>query len=236
MERAEHTGTIITMTDGADLLASEHRVALHKLTAWLSPQYPVGAFAFSHGLEAAVERGEVADKSGLKDWIETCLNHGGGRNDAILMAQAWKAAGEDELSDVNELACALAASSERLLETTSQGAAFMRTTGAVWDSTTSPLAYPVAVGKEARRHGVPLEPALSLYLHAFAANLVSAGVRLIPLGQTEGQAVIAALFEVFDKVASEAAKASRDDIGGCAFRSDLSSMMHETQYSRLFRS
>jgi urease accessory protein len=224
------------MTEGSDILGRKHRAALHKLTAWLSPLYPVGAFAYSHGLEAAVSAGDVVDMDTLRDWIEVIIRNGAGRNDAILMSAAWRSSSETELLDINELACALAASSERLLETTSQGAAFMRTTGSVWNTETTPLALPVAVGLETRRHEIPIEPALSLYLHAFAANLVSAGIRLIPLGQTEGQKVISALFPAFDEIAEETVASGLDDIGGCAFRSDLSSMTHETQYSRLFRS
>jgi urease accessory protein len=98
------------------------------------------------------------------------------------------------------------------------------------------LAYPVAVGSEASRHGIPLENTLPLYLHAFVSNLVSASIRLVPLGQTEGQKIIAGLFDAMDEVANEAASAGIDEIGGCAFRSDLASMAHETKYSRLFRS
>ncbi len=209
--------------------------ALHKLTAWMSPLYPVGAFAYSHGLETAVAAGDVRDGETLRDWIETCLRHGAGRNDAILLASAWRAA-EAELPEINGLALALAASAERHLETVQMGTAFMRTTGAVWDSDTAPLAYPVAVGREAARHGIGLDPALAVYLHGFAANLVSAGIRLVPLGQTEGQKVLAALFDAFDAVAAEAAGSTFDDIGGCAFRGDLSSMAHETLQTRLFRS
>lgn len=230
------TTGITTMTEAGDSTELPvDRAALHKLTAWLSPLYPVGSFAYSHGLEQAVAAGEVTDAGTLGDWIETCLTHGAGRNDAILLAAAWRADGDD-LAEVNALALALSASSERHLETIQQGTAFMRTTGAVWDTETDPLAYPVAVGREAARHDIALEPTIALYLHAFAANLISAGIRLIPLGQTEGQRVTAALFAVFDTVAAEASAATLDDIGGCAFRSDLSSMRHETLTTRLFRS
>ena len=226
--------TITTMTERSNFNVGA--AALHKLTAWLSPAYPVGAFAFSHGLEQAVAAGDIVDAATAANWIETCLRHGSGRNDAILLAQAWKAADRADVLEVNALACALAASSERFVETTMQGAAFMRTTGAVWDSDKTPLAYPVAVGSEAKRHGIGLEPTLSLYLHAFVGNLVSACVRLVPLGQTEGQQITASLFGAMDAVAVEAGQATLDDIGGCAFRSDLASMAHETKYSRLFRS
>ena len=225
---------IITMTD--DKNHTLEAAALHKLTAWLSPGYPVGAFAFSHGLEQAVAAGEIVDAATATDWIAACLRHGSGRNVAILLAHAWKATDQEGVVEINELACALAASSERHLETTMQGTAFMRTTGAVWDSGKNPLAYPVAVGSEARRHSIGLAPTLSLFLHAFVANLVSACIRLVPLGQTEGQQVTAGLFNAMDEVAAEAAETPLDDIGGCAFRSDLASMKHETKYSRLFRS
>ena len=79
------------------------------------------------------------------------------------------------------------------------------------------------------------KPALNAYLHAVTANLISAGVRLIPLGQTEGQRVLAALEPVAAATAQRALATSLDDVGGAAFRADIASMQHETQYTRLFR-
>jgi urease accessory protein len=207
--------------------------ALGKLAAWLSPSYPVGAFSYSHGLEWAVEAGDVTGRETLTQWIADCLAHGAGRTDAILLAHAHA---EPEDSEIADLAAALQPSRERLLEAEAQGAAFARTTSDVWGPALAPAPYPVAVGRAAAAHGLPLPETAFLYLHAFAANLVSAGVRLIPLGQTDGQRALAALMPVARAVAAEAITAPLDAIGGCALRADIAAMKHETQYTRLFRS
>ena len=220
--------------------------ALYRLLSWLSPSYPVSAYSFSHGLEWAVANQPIADAPGLGDWIETILLHGSGRNDAILFVQAWRAAGDpDRLAELAELALAFAGSMERREETRTQGRAFLSTTLAVWPEPRLQVsaaaigptpAYPVAVGVAAAAHGVPLEPALQGFLHAVAANLVSAGVRLIPLGQTDGQRLVASLAPTIMAVAADALAATVEDLGGAAFRADIAAMAHEAQHVRLFRS
>ena len=220
---------------------------LLRLMAWLSPAFPVGAFSYSSGIEWAVETGDIADVATLKDWLHVMLTDGGGYCDAILFAQAHRAAvakDDKALRDVAELAAAFAPSKERHLETTAQGNAFMEAARAwpceavvrlktVWDG---PVAYPVAVGVTAAGHGIAPEQALPAYLHALTANWVSAGVRLIPLGQTQGLHVLASLEGAMIETAQRAGAASLDDLGSSAFRADLSSALHETQYTRLFRS
>ncbi len=215
--------------------------ALYRLLSWLSPSYPVSAYSFSHGLEWAIEDQPLRDRAALHGWIVTVLTMGSGRNDAILLAAAWRAAGDGgALNACNDLALALAGSAERLEETRTQGRAFLATTEAAWPADTPKLdrqpAYPVAVGMMAAAHGIPLQPVLVGYLHAFAANLVSAGVRAIPLGQTDGQRLTADLAPAVAAVAAEAADATLDDIGGCSFIADIAAMAHETQQVRLFRS
>lgn len=220
---------------------------LYRLMTWLSPSYPVGAFSHSHGLEWAVETGDVGDAAALGRWVEQILLHGGGRQDAILFALAHQAAAARDrraLDEVAALAAALNPSRERQTETLSQGRAFALATSAAWPpepshpaATIAPerLAYPVAVAAAAAAHGIPCAPALTAYLHAFASNLVSAGVRLIPLGQTDGQALVATLEAVIHDVAAAAEACGPDDLGGAALCADIASMRHETQYTRLFR-
>ncbi|MEI8152135.1 MAG: urease accessory UreF family protein, partial [Hyphomicrobiales bacterium] len=101
---------------------------------------------------------------------------------------------------------------------------------------TGPPAYPVAVGVAAAGHGISLEPALHAFLHAVTANLISAGVRLVPLGQSDGQRLLAALESVVKAAAQRALVTSLDEVGSAALRADLVSQLHETQYTRLFRS
>ncbi len=179
-----------------------------------------------------------AGSGAVAAWIADCVEHGAGRSDAILLAHAWRAEASGDgagLSALAELAAALAPSAERLLETEAQGGAFDEVTGAVWGRALGAFPYPVAIGRAAAGEGVPLGPTLLLSLHAFAANLVSAAVRLVPLGQTDGQRVLARLMPLCARIAEEAATASLDDIGGCAYRADIAAMRHETQEPRLFR-
>jgi urease accessory protein len=220
--------------------------SLYRLIAWLSPAYPVGAFSYSGGIEWAVESGDIANAGSLRDWLTTMLADGGGFCDAVLFVHAHRAIDDDSaLRDVAELAAALAPSKERHLETTAQGNAFVEATRAAWPCAAldrlkqvwdGPVAYPVAVAVAAAGHGIALEPALAAFLQALVANWVSAGVRLVPLGQTDGQRVLAALEPVVAATAQRAFATSLGDMGASAFRADLASLRHETQYTRLFRS
>jgi urease accessory protein len=208
------------------------------LMTWFSPSYPVGAFSYSHGVEWAVEQGGVHDRATLESWITACLVHGAGRNDMILLTAAWRAPDTDGLGAVTELAIAYQPSRERALESEAQGAAFAMITAAAWPNAKldgAALPYCVAAGAAGRAHGIAIEPLLAAWAHGFVANLVSAGVRLIPLGQTDGQRIQAALAPVISAQAKAACDWSLDDLGGCALRADLASMHHETQYVRLFR-
>lgn len=210
--------------------------AVLKLAAWLSPGYPVGAFAYSYGLETAVAEGAVSDAASLGSWVADCLAHGGGRTDAILLAHAYRAEDDEAVAEIAALAAALAPAKERLGETEALGAAFAEVTEAAWGGGGGPAPYPVAVARAAAAHDAPLALAVRLYLQAFAANLISAGVRLIPLGQTEGQRALAALAPLIEGTASEALAADLGDLGGAAILSDIAAMRHETQEVRLFRS
>ena len=158
------------------------------LMQWFSPAFPVGAFAYSHGLEQAIADGQVSDADTLHDWIKFLITHGSARADAILLASAYKT---DDLIDVDATARAFAAGAERLKESDLQGAAFCDTARAVWGINIRGLTYPVAVGAAARAMDIPLAQTLPLYLHAFASNLIAAAQRLMPLVQTEGQKVLA---------------------------------------------
>jgi urease accessory protein len=222
--------------------------ALYRLMAWLSPAYPVGAFSYSSGIEWAVEAGDITDAATLQRWIAAIITEGGGFCDAVLFAHAHRAAAagdEAALRAAAELAAALVPSKERFLETTAQGRAFLEATRAAWPCAAierlptvwdGPLTYAIAVAVAAAGHDIAVEPSLSAFLQAVTANLVSAGVRLIPLGQTDGQRALAALESVIAATAARALQCPLDQVGSAAFRADLASMRHETQYTRLFRS
>jgi urease accessory protein len=227
------------MTDGA---------ALYRLMAWLSPSYPVGAFSYSHGIEWLVESGAIRDAATLAQWIDDILILGGGRNDAIVFAQSHRAAlcgNLEALFVVAEYASAFAASSERLLEMQAPGKAFAEVTRRTWRSPTLdrliaaysvPLSYPLTVGIAAADHAIALRPALEAYVHAFAANLVSAGMRLIPLGHTEGQRTLMQLEPSVMQTVAAGEAGDLTKLSSTAIAADIAAMKHETQYTRLFRS
>ena len=218
--------------------------ALLRLLTWLSPAFPTGGFAYSHGLEWAIEAGDAGSEGALLAWLDDTIRCGSGRSDAILLRHAWRAPDIDALCGVAELAAAIATCRERQEETLAQGDAFCRAAAAWHHPALDALqarmgervAYPVAVGALAAAHGVPEDATCQAYLHAVTGNFVSAGVRLVPLGQNAGLRVLAALQGVILEVAAATAHATLDDVGGTCLRADIAAMRHETQYTRLFRS
>lgn len=247
--------------------------ALYRLLAWSSPGYPTGAFSYSHGLEWAVETGDVANLQGLLDYVTAVLERGGGWVDAVLFAHAWRAtpgssattaahaerdvpvesalAAIDPLATIDalaQLASAFRGSSETALESRQQGNAFLDVTRKAWPhpaldafatrqaASGTPVAHCIAVAIACAAHEVALTPALHAYIHAVAANLVSAGARLIPLGQTQAQIAIARLSAIITSIVERALTTSLDDLGTAAPAIELCSLRHETQYTRLFRS
>ena len=229
---------ITTMTD-----VSATRAAL-RLQSWLSPSFPVGAYSYSHGVEAAIDAGLVTDAETLRDWLEGLLRFGSGANDAILLSEAWRHASASDaaaLAVLTEFATALIPTAELRLEATSQGTAFVKTVSAAWEEieqVSLPPAppLPVAYGAVTAAAGIALELAGPLYLQAFVHNIVSAAVRAIPLGQTDGQRVIAALEACVDEVWRASEGCGVDDIGTAALMAEWSSMQHEAMDGRLFRS
>lgn len=204
------------------------------LTQWLSPGFPVGAFAYSHGLETAIDTGKIASACDLEDWLRDIISQGGGKSDILLLSESYTDT-PHVIHQVDQTSRAFAASAERLLETEQQGQAFCRTVEAVWGSQLDSLTYPVAVGHAACVHKIPLGLTAQMYLHAFTANLISAAVRLVPLGQTEGQNLLAKLAPLIQSTANTAIELPLTNLSSQCFAADIVAMQHETQYSKVFR-
>lgn len=229
-------------------MTEEETAALYRLMTWLSPAFPVGGFSYSSGIEWAAEAGDISNSVSLKDWLQAMLSDGSGFCDAVFLSQAHRAVGAGDgaaLREVAELAAAFVPSRERQLETTAQGRAFIEIARAAWDcdglealiaNCPVPVVYPAAVGMVSAAHGVGVAPTAHAFLHALVSNWISAASRLIPLGQTDSQRVLAALEPVVTSTANRALTAKLDDVGGATFRADIASLRHETQYTRLFRS
>ena len=216
-------------------------IALLRLMAWLSPAFPVGGFSYSHGLERAVHDGLIVDRESLAGWLETLVEMGSGWNDAVLFAESWRRARHDgDLDEIATLGEALAGSRERHTETMLQGAAFIKAASAwpnpVLTRLPAECAYCVAVGAIAGGNAIALRDALSAFLQAFFSNLVQAAIRLGVVGQSAATTLLAGFEPLALATAARAAHSTLDDLGGCAFISDVMAMKHETQYSRLFRS
>jgi urease accessory protein len=236
------------MSDGRHHLAP---VALLRQQSWLSPAFPTGSYSYSHGLEWAVEAGHIHDRASLVDWLEADLRYGSGRNEAIFFSEASRCATDDDhakLFQIAELAAAFRGTSEFALESSQQATACLATLRNVWPDRVLeslseslserriPPALAVVLGVRSAREGIPNGLALPAFLQNYVANLVIAGVRLIPLGQTDGQLAIAELEQAVLAASAQAEEATIHDLGSAAFMVDLASMAHETQYTRLFRS
>ena len=204
------------------------------LAQWLSPAFPTGAFAYSHGLESAIAEGIIKDTGSLEKWLADVLDYGTGWQDSVLLAEALRpTADHDALSDY---ARALQTSAGRLREANDQGAAFARTVRDLTGRLCTARPLPVAVGEAAATLDLPAEEVIALYLHAFVSNLVSVAVRFVPLGQTEGQGVLASLHDRIAAIAVRAAKAGLSDISNAALGSDVAAMRQEAMEVRLWRS
>jgi len=232
----------------------QHRVsqtALLRQQSWLSPAFPTGSYSYSHGIEWAVEARHIHDRESLVDWLEADLCYGSGRNEAIFFIEAWRSATDDDcekLLEVAKLAAAFRGTSEFALETSQQAASCLTTLGRVWpdpflESLSEFLSelriapvLSVVLGVRAATQDIPATLALPAFLQSYLANLVTAGVRLVPLGQTDGQLAIAELEGAVLAASTQAEKCTISDPGSAAFVVDLASASHETQYTRLFRS
>lgn len=216
-------------------------IDLLRLMTWLSPAFPVGGFAYSGGLEMAVREEHVRDSACLRDWLVTAMTHGQFRNDAVLLAEAWRANGDgDRLADVADLARSLAGSAERHLEITAQGDAFIAAALPWSPPSVAALSretpYAVAVGAIASANGVDLHSTLVAWLHALASQSVSAAIRLGVLGQREAMALLAELEPRVLQTADDAARSTLGDLGSATVIADILSARHEQLHSRLFRS
>jgi urease accessory protein len=224
---------------------------LYRLFAWLSPGFPTGAFSYSHGLEAAAESGAVCDRISLQNWISAVLAVGTGRIDADILSDAYRAVTGDDfeaLVRANWRGVAFRATAEMALETTAQGAAFLATCRAAWpdplldrwavtlDEGGEAVCYSAVIGAATARAGIPLGYALTGYFQAMAANLISAGLRLGIIGQTDGQRILAALEPLIGTTVTGALQRESGSFGSATFAVELASMAHEDQYTRLFRS
>lgn len=199
---------------------------------WLSPAFPIGGFAYSHGLEWAINKGHVGNREELQKWISDLLEYGSLKNDAILIKLVLQ--GSDP-KEINELAMALCPASERLSETQLQGGAFCKIMREVWSLEIDDLTLPIALALAAKNQSIDQNLVLPAYLHSFCSNLISVAMRLIPIGQTDGQKTLRELSPLISDSVRAVAKSDKDDLGSACFLSDVSAMQHEYLQPRVFK-
>ena len=199
---------------------------------WLSPAFPIGGFAYSHGLEWAINKGHVGNREELQKWISDLLEYGSLKNDAILIKLVLQ--GSDP-KEINELAMALCPASERLSETQLQGGAFCKIMREVWSLEIDDLTLPIALALAAKNQSIDQNLVLPAYLHSFCSNLISVAMRLIPIGQTDGQKTLRELSPLISDSVRADAKSDKDDLGSACFLSDVSAMQHEYLQPRVFK-
>ena len=199
---------------------------------WLSPAFPIGGFAYSHGLEWAINKGYVSNREELQKWISDLLEYGSLKNDAILIKLVLK--GSDP-KEINELAMALCPANERLSETQLQGGAFCKIMREVWSLEIDDLTLPIALALAAKNESIDQNLVVPAYLHSFCSNLISVAMRLIPIGQTDGQKTLRELSPLISDSVRAVAKSDKDDLGSACFLSDVSAMQHEYLQPRVFK-
>ncbi|WP_376871121.1 urease accessory protein UreF [Albirhodobacter sp. R86504] len=207
-------------------------LGLLSLVQWLSPAFPTGGYAYSHGLEWAVSQGDVHDAQTVEGWLADVLEHGAAWGDAVILACVLRGADPEALSDT---VYAMAGSKERLRETCEQGAAFALAAHAIGVAQGRAYPLPIAVGLAAVGLDLPPEHVIATYLHSFASNLTSAAVRFVPLGQNAGQGVLRGLHPLIHRLAVRATQSTPDDITTAAFGAEIAAMAHETQTVRIFK-
>ena len=231
-------------------MTADEAAALYRLMTWLSPSFPVGAFSYSSGIEWAVEAGDITDAASLRDWLAAMLGDGSG-----LLRRGVSGAGASRriragrrpaLREIAELAAAFVPSRERQLETSTQGRAFIEIARSAWACDGLDGMVAACGGRDRLSHR--RRPRQRGACHTawrrrcmpscmrVVSNWISAGARLVPLGQTDSQRILASLEADVVATAKRALEASLDDLGSATFRADLASLRHETQYTRLFRS
>lgn len=200
------------------------------LFSWFSPNFPIGSFNFSHGLEAAVEMKFIHDSFTLENWISNLITDGSGKTDVILLSNAYRG------KNINELALALCPSKERWIESIKLGKSFSKNVRDNWSyNIEDDLAFPVALGKAGSFFSIPLDQLLIIFLQSFASNLITFGMKHIPLGQSAGQKILINLIPVIQAQSMKYKNYDIKDIGSSAFISDLASMYHENLKNRIYQ-
>lgn len=212
----------ITMAEGG----------LLRLMQYMSPAFPTGAFAYSSGLEWAMAEG-VVTQANIAEWLADLLEYGAGWTDAVLLSLALREGAD--LAALDDTACALCLSSERLRETLDQGRAFAATVAAITGQPQPKAALPVATARASAPLGLTAPVIIAAYLQTYVGNLVMAATRFLPMGQNQGQVLLAQLQPLIQRLADQAAMADESALITAAIGAEFAALDHETMQTRIFR-
>lgn len=226
-------------------MATINNLASLRLWQLISPALPVGAFAYSQGLEYAVEEGWVHDEKSTQQWISGLLSHSMSALDIPVLARLFKAWQQNDLSSVmywNHYLQASRESSELLTEDRQVGSALKQLLHDLnihkatdWPETPKP-SFATMFSLAASHWTVTLNEACQGYLWSWSENQVAAAIKLVPLGQTAGQRILSSIIEDIPQAVETGLALADDEIGAAAQGLGIASALHETQYTRLFRS
>jgi urease accessory protein len=218
--------------------------ALLRLCHLVSPALPVGAYAYSQGLEYAVQAGWVCDEASTLDWLQGLSRFGLGTHDLPLLLRLHAAWSSGEVAMVeawNARLIAARETSELRAEERHLGQALARVLVELELPEAQPwfdrsVAYATMFSLAAVRWQIPARETLSGLLWSWTENQVLAAVKLVPLGQSAGQRLLRRLSDAIPDIVGEAMALPDEGIGVGVISQVLASALHESQYSRLFRS
>ena len=233
-------------------------ITLLKLLQLASPTLPVGGYSYSEGLETLVEKEIINSKKSLENWLKTELNNGAIALETAIMLRAYRSFIKNQINNItywNNWLSATKETSELRQQSWQMGNTLLRLLVELEKSNKSieeknnilplekcasilgkPCNYAIAFGIGAANWQIEEQNALLGYLNSWTTNLINAGVKLIPLGQTDGQKILFNLQNIITLVSKQILSLEDDDLSSCSWGLGLASMAHEQQYTRLFRS
>jgi len=201
------------------------------------PTLPIGAYTHSNGLETYVQQGLITNGAEANLYIKNMLEHNLPYNDALFASLAYKAAADDnELKLLEEECTALKAPSELRQASQKLGIRLLKLLAPLTSKSYNIKHHCLVYGVYASALGIPLEEAITAYYYNAATGMVTNCVKLIPLGQQEGQQILFSLLALLPQLTRQTLSIPRELAGRCSFAFDIRSMQHERLYSRLYMS
>ncbi|MGC2164700.1 MAG: urease accessory protein UreF [Gallionella sp.] len=221
---------------------------LARLLQLASPMLPVGAYSYSQGLESAIEAGTVNDATSAEHWIADVLELSLCRFELPILwrlCNAWQVEDREQIRHWNEVFCAGRETSESHAETLQMGYSLCRLLQSLNEDSNNqasnmlaipPVSFPSAYACAVAIWNIPLTSSVQAYAWSWLENQVSAAMKIVPLGQSDGQRILFSLGGRLDELVKTACAIGDDELSNFAPGLTLAGCQHETQYSRLFRS